>query len=59
LIEQVNKRRKTISAKILTITIINYNLIIKVAIKRIYLKARFQLYIFYINKSVILNIKRK
>ncbi|KAK1778502.1 hypothetical protein QBC45DRAFT_328163, partial [Copromyces sp. CBS 386.78] len=55
----INTRRKAINATKPLITIINYNLIIRSAIKRIYLNTHSQLYIFYINKNVILNIKRK
>ncbi|KAK3350419.1 hypothetical protein B0H65DRAFT_421181, partial [Neurospora tetraspora] len=59
LIDRINNYRETINASKPIITNINYNITVRVAIKRIYLEARSQLYIFYINKNIVLNIKRK
>ncbi|KHE89922.1 hypothetical protein GE21DRAFT_1195848, partial [Neurospora crassa] len=55
----VNVRCKVISASKLTVTIIDYDLVMRAAIKRVYLDAHSQLCIFHINKNIVLNIKCK
>ena len=58
LIDQVNARREAIGAAKPLVIITDFDTAIRSAVKRVYPYTQSQLYIFYINKNVILNIKK-
>ena len=57
--DQVNTLHQEIGTTLLIVTITNFDITIRNTIAHIYLEAKLQLYIFHINKNIILYIKRK
>ncbi|KXX76855.1 Protein FAR1-RELATED SEQUENCE 5 [Madurella mycetomatis] len=59
LLDQVNSIREEVGARPPAVTITDYDSALRNAIARVYPDAKAQLYIFHINKNVVLQIKRK